>query len=113
MNMLAEKRIKKIADMTPFLNKDEMNEGWSIIDDKEQFRKGLEIGKNAKEIHISVNNVWNTINKDGSSTNSYERIGYHRGTISLLRGFLKSKKPIFKHYWTEEYGHIRPYKLTR
>lgn len=57
---------------------------------KEQYEKGVEIGRQAKAIHISAGTVWSASMKSGSALCSYEGIGYHACTADLLRGFLDS-----------------------
>jgi hypothetical protein len=39
-------------------------------------------------VSISVTGTWGATGKDGSTTTSYERIGYHSCTAPLMRGFL-------------------------
>lgn len=64
-----------------------------------QYQKGLETGNRSSEISISVNDTWNANGKDHSYTTSYEKLGYHRNTVSLLRGFLDSHCPIHVYRW--------------
>lgn len=61
----------------------------------EQYRKGLEFGKNAEYIAIAANSVWGGRTKDGGHVSSCEGIGYHSCTAELLRGFLESGAPLF------------------
>lgn len=67
----------------------------------EQYNFGLKIGKDAKKINISINNVWNATDKDGVNTASAEKIGYHAFTSALLKGFLDSGAPITVHRDTD------------
>jgi hypothetical protein len=64
---------------------------------KEQYEHGLEVGNNAKEIHISYSDSWSADNLDGSYTSAPERIGYHACTKDLLHGFLDSSAKIVVH----------------
>lgn len=61
---------------------------------KEQYEKGLRIGQESLYVSIACNSTWGARGKDGSSTSSYEGIGYHAGTGWLLKGFLDSGCPI-------------------
>lgn len=61
---------------------------------KEKFDEGVEIGNNAKRVYISMEGTWGATMKDGSSLTSYEGIGYHVHTSSLLEGFLASNAEI-------------------
>lgn len=68
----------------------------------EQFNRGLEIGKQAYEIHIGINDVWSARVKNPfgdipSTVQSYEKIGYHANTADLLRGFICSKCKLIVH----------------
>lgn len=56
----------------------------------EQYRKGLAIGSASEEVVIAVNSTWSARGLDGSSTTSYEKIGFHANTADLLRGFIDS-----------------------
>lgn len=76
-----------------FLNPDNFITGYDSLNAEyqtQQYNKGLELGKNALVINISVSDVWSMVMKDGSLRTSYERIGYHAGTAALLRGFIDS-----------------------
>ena len=78
----------------PYLFVTDHDKGYSI----ERYKEGLERGLQATEIHISPTGVWSTDNKDGSSTQSYECLGYHACTAPLLSGFLNSGSPVIVHY---------------
>lgn len=65
--------------------------------DAEQYRLGRRIGARSTEIHVGTRNVWSARGWDGSSTAAYERIGYHRSTAALLRGFLDSPAAVVVH----------------
>jgi hypothetical protein len=67
---------------------------------EEQYRTGLRVSEASAEIVIAVNGVWGATGKDGSSTGSYERIGYHSCTAPLLRGFLDGPAQIRVCRWT-------------
>ena len=59
-----------------------------------QYEKGKQIGAASVYVSISANGTWGARGKDGSSTHSYEGIGYHACTADLLHGFLDSGVPI-------------------
>jgi hypothetical protein len=61
---------------------------------REQREKALETGAGAVRITIAVNDTWGACRKDGGSTSSYEKLGYHSGTRELMAGFLESGTPI-------------------
>ncbi len=76
---------------TDFLNPNNFRTSFDTPgSDASQYAKGLETARNAKSISIGVNGVWGARMLDGASLVSYERIGYHRSTAALLRGFLDS-----------------------
>lgn len=53
-----------------------------------QYETGKKIADEATTIFISETGSWSAKMPDGSSVQSYERIGYHKDTADLLRGFL-------------------------
>lgn len=57
--------------------------------------RGLETGKGLKYATIALNGVWGGVSKSGGSVSSYEKIGYHAGTIDFLLGLFDSGCPIF------------------
>jgi hypothetical protein len=65
---------------------DGLNPAYAI----EQYRKGLTIGGLATQIDISVSDVWSAKMRDGALRSSYEKLGYHAHTASLLQGFIDS-----------------------
>jgi hypothetical protein len=69
---------------------------------EEQYRTGRRVSEESTEIIIAVNGVWGAFGKDGSSTVSYERIGYHSCTAPLLRGFLDGPAEIVVCRWTAD-----------
>ena len=66
----------------------------------EQYQKGLRISHESVSVHLSVTGTWGATGKDGSSTTSYERIGYHSCTAPLLRGFLDGPAAVVVARWT-------------
>jgi hypothetical protein len=61
---------------------------------RERFNDGLTTGANADSVSIAVNNVWGARNKDGSHTGSYEKIGYHSGSVDFIAGVIESGCPV-------------------
>lgn len=55
----------------------------------EQYQKGLDIGKRARKVYV-LNGVWSAALRDGGHLHSCEKIGYHRSTRELLKGFIDS-----------------------
>ena len=69
-----------------------------------QYEQGLAIGKRSQYVTIACNGTWGAQGLDGSSTCSYEGIGYHAGTADLLQGFIDSGVPIVVYRYSES-GH--------
>jgi hypothetical protein len=65
---------------------------------KDQYAKGLELGKEWPRISIGVNGTWSGC-RFGAAVDSYEKIGYHANTRELLQGFLDSGTQIFVYRW--------------
>lgn len=79
-----------------FKNIDGLKTQWdSPESDQEQYAEGLRLGAEMEYISISINGVWGGRTKDGASIQSYEKIGYHRSTGALMRGFLDSGVAVF------------------
>ena len=57
---------------------------------EEKYADGLKTGKNAETVYVAINNVWSARMKDGSSLQSYEKLGYHGRTSDFWRGILES-----------------------
>lgn len=69
----------------------------NIVKRQADFNRGLNTGKSAAEFHIGRNGIWSTTNKDGSTTFSYERLGYHANTAYFFQGVLESGVAIVDH----------------
>jgi hypothetical protein len=67
-----------------------------LVRAKEQYERGLDEGRKG-DIHISNQSVWSSNRHDGSMVQSYEGIGYHAHTASLLAGFLAGGGKVFVH----------------
>ena len=61
------------------------------------FDRGFEAGKEHEEISIALNNTWGGRTKSGGHTSSYEKIGYHAGSVEFLDGVLASGCPVKKY----------------
>jgi hypothetical protein len=60
----------------------------------EQYAEGLRISREAAEVSISCRGTWGARLASGGDVTSYEGIGYHAHTDSLLRGFLEGPAPV-------------------
>ena len=58
------------------------------------YHKGLVEGPTFQAVTIATNNVWGADCKNGSSLSSYEKIGYHAGSVSYIKGILDSGCPV-------------------
>lgn len=88
-----------------------------------QFNKGMEIGKQAYEINIAINDTWSArikrvkrlspsndeVEYEESTLSSYEKLGYHANTCDLLKGFISSGCKLIVH--REINGHVRPFQI--
>jgi len=77
--------------------------------DLKPYKKGLDVGRHADEVHVSVTNSWSANMRDGTTLSSNERIGLHKNTALLFCGFLDSKVPIILHRM--ETGSVAHYGL--
>ncbi len=89
------KPYKELNAMPPesFLNPSLFITDYDTINPKradEQYASGLETGRRCKAIIICANGTWSADTNDGGWITSYEGIGYHAHTASLLRGFIDS-----------------------
>lgn len=66
------------------------------------YERGQRTASECVYITISVNNVWGGRTKDGGALYSYEKIGYHSGSVEFLRGAYEAKAEI-RVYRTEDY----------
>jgi hypothetical protein len=87
--------------LNPVLFKSEFDDLSPSTYADDQYAQGRQVGRNAFEITIACNGTWGSVNKDGSVTNSYERIGYHGRTSDLLQGFLDSGTPIHVYRYSQ------------
>ena len=59
----------------------------------ERYNEGL--NNNFDYFTIAINNVWGARANDNGSVSSYEKIGYHAGSIDFVRGILDSGCPAY------------------
>ena len=80
-------------------------EGWPTSPDQAEksYRKGREDGPTFMVVSIAANNVWGASCRDGGNLSSYERIGYHAGSVDFIKGVLDSGCPVrvYRDGWYE------------
>jgi hypothetical protein len=69
----------------------------------EQYAEGLRISGEATEVSISCAGTWGAELSAGGAVTSYEGIGYHAHTDSLLRGFLDGPAPVVVYRYDGEF----------
>ncbi len=79
-------------------------------DDVDRFNDGVVVGNNAERVTIAINNVWGARNKDNSNTPSYEKIGYHSGSVDFITGVLKSGCPVIA--YRADGAHVSKFRVT-
>jgi len=62
--------------------------------DKKRCADGITTGNRFDYVNISVNNVWSA-SKRGCQCSSYEKIGYHRGSVDFITGVLSTDCPVY------------------
>ena len=67
----------------------------TVEGNKERREDGINIGLCSDYVSIGINNVWGASGKDGSRTSSYERIGYHTGSVDFIGGVLSTGCPVY------------------
>jgi len=73
--------------------------------DQDNFERGVKTGNEAESVSIAVNNVWGARMKNGGHCSSYEKIGYHAGSVSFLLGIVSTHCPV--HVYRNEYSGYR------
>ena len=69
----------------------------------QRFADGARIGNESKYVTIGTNNVWGASGKNDSSTVSYERIGYHSGSVDFIAGVLSTDCPVIVYRGNEKF----------
>ena len=78
-----------------------------------RYDDGKETGHDADYITLSVSNVWGgktTSSGYPGHISSYERIGYHPGSVDFITGVLDSGCPVYV-YRAEDDGKLHLYRL--
>ena len=89
-----------IETATSTMTVTEMTAGIDGFDDylrlsgDDHFARGVEVAGEMESMSIAVNNVWGGRLKNGGSSQSYERIGYHAGSTDFIRGVLSAGCPV-------------------
>ncbi len=92
-----------IETATPTMTIAELTAGISGFDDlaimgdsrkNAHFNRGVETADEMESVTIAVNNVWGGRLKNGGSSQSYEKIGYHAGSTDFIRGVLAAGCPV-------------------
>jgi hypothetical protein len=81
-------------------------DSWAGNEDlpEKKYQEGLKVSNESVEVGICENGTWYACGANGSYTTSYEGIGYHAGTSSLLKGLLAGKAKFVVHRWNGERG---------
>jgi len=58
------------------------------------YQRGLQDGPTFRSVTIAVNNVWGASCRDGGNLSSYEKVGYHAGSVDFIKGILDSGCPV-------------------
>ena len=64
------------------------------VDSDANFARGVDVADEMESVTIAVNNVWGGTSKNGGSVTSYEKIGYHAGSIDFIKGVLSTGCPV-------------------
>lgn len=62
-----------------------------------RYADGVDTGNDSVSVSIGINNVWGANTKDGGCVSSYERIGYHSGSVDFIDGVLSTGCPVVVH----------------
>ena len=62
------------------------------------FDRGISEGGKMTVCTIAINNVWGGRTKDGGHVSSYEKLGYHSGSLEFIRGVLASGCRVVKYF---------------
>jgi hypothetical protein len=85
---------------TDYLNKTDWD-ARNPAREQQQYQEGLDYSNKAHTVFINYKSVWGADMLDGSMVTSYEGIGYHAHTSSLLRGFLAGPARIVVQRWRD------------
>ncbi len=59
-----------------------------------RFAEGVDMGNQCVYVSVAVNNVWGAQALNGGCITSYERIGYHAGSVDFINGVLSTDCPV-------------------
>ena len=62
------------------------------------YDRGLTDGAAMEVCTIAINNVWGGRRKDGGHVASYEKIGYHAGSLDFIRGVFDAGCRVVKYF---------------
>ena len=62
------------------------------------FERGQKTGAEMSVVTIAINNVWGGRTKTGGHVSSYEKIGYHAGSVEFIQGVLDAGCKIVKYF---------------
>ena len=65
------------------------------------FERGQKTGAEMEYVSIAVNNVWGGLTKSGGHVASYEKLGYHTGSLEFIRGVFAVGCRVVKYSWQE------------
>ena len=63
------------------------------------FERGEKTGRDMVQVSIAVNNVWGGRSRSGGSVSSYEKLGYHTGSLEFIRGVFSVGCRVVKYSW--------------
>lgn len=75
------------------------------------FDRGVKVGNEATKVTIALNNTWGAKLKNGGSATSYEKIGYHAGSVDFLDGVLSTGVPVVQ--FIEVDGKLASYEIKK
>lgn len=78
----------------------------------EHYERGVDYGRKMEYITIALNNVWSGRSKECASVTSYEKIGYHTGSVDFVIGLLSTDCPIYV-YRNGDGGELEKYRLIQ
>lgn len=76
--------------------------------DGQHYARGIKAGREHNGVTVADNNVWGGQTRDGGCTSSYEKIGYHAGSVDFILGVLDSGCPVRAYYDGQWYTLVEP-----
>lgn len=87
------------------------SDGFPTHDADTHFERGVKTGESMEYVAIAVNNVWGGRSKDGAGVSSYEKIGYHAGSVDFIKGVLSTGCPV--RVYRYRYGGRMEFELVK